>query len=209
MSLGVFGPALFMLILFGPMLVTGLFAGRALCLGSYRRQRARDVMVFLKPVSLMVFLVTVALNLLAMCALIDDKTLFDVFLNPRYALANPAIVRGVLAFGGISTLLYYLSIRWYVKTCPLVLNLERRTYRTLDMTGVKLKPRSGPWDDIAGICVKRTSAKGGTMYYVQVRWRVQAKLTSTLGGFSQSGQAEVFAAQMARELGLTLVPSLD
>lgn len=197
--------ALFMLIGFGPMVVTSQFAMRALCSGSYRRQTPRDVMVFLKPISLVVFVVTLALNMLVLCALIDDKTLFHAFNSPLPALADPAVVKGVLVFGVISALIYHWSIKWYVKTCPLVLNLERRTYRTLDMAGVKLRARSGPWDDIAGICVKCASAKGTATYYVQLRWKGQATLASSLGGFSNQETAQAFAAKMSNELGLPLV----
>ena len=194
-----------MLILMGPMTVTGLVAVNALCSGSYRRQTPRDVMVFLRPTSLVVFLVTLALNLLVMCALIDDKALSNALLNPQYALASPAIVRGVLIFGGISALLYYLSIRWYVKISPLVLNLERRTYRTVGMAGMKLKIRTGSWNEIAGICVKCASAKGGAIFYVLLRWNRPTGLASKLGGFNTQDKAEAFAEQLSKELGVPMV----
>ena len=193
-----------MLILMGPMLVTSLYGVHALQSGSYQRKSTRSEMVFLRPVALVVFGVTMALNLLVMMALIDDKALFNE-LNWQFVSTHPDAVKIVLAFGAVAFILYWGIIRWYVKACALVLNLDRRTYRTIDMAGVKMKVRTGSWSDIAGVCVQRHSAKGNTIYFVRLKWNTPLKLASILGGFSKSGKAEAFAARMSKELELPVV----
>ncbi len=195
---------LFPLMLFGPMLVTSLYGVHTLQSGSYQQKSTRSEMVFLRPVALVVFGVTIALNLLVMMALIDDKALFNE-LNWQYVSTHPDAAKIVLAFGAVAFILYWSIIRWYVKTCALVLNLDRRTYRTIDFAHVPLKERTGSWDDIEGISIRCASAKGNVIFYVHLKWRGASKLASSLGGFSKRDRAEAFAAQTARELGLPFV----
>ena len=104
-----------------------------------------------------------ALNLLVMMALIDDKALFNE-LNWQFVSTHPDAVKIVLAFGAVAFILYWSIIRWYVKNCALVLKLDRRTYRTFDIAHVPLKERIGPWDDIEGISIRRASAKGNVIF---------------------------------------------
>ncbi len=195
---------LFISTLYGPALVTGFFSTNALGAGSYQRKATRSEVVFLRPVALVIFGVTLALNLLELCVLVDDPALFNL-LNWSYFSTHPNAAEIVLAFGAAAFVLYWGVICWYIKTCALVLNLDRRTYRTIDTAGIVLKEKTGPWSDIAGISVRRTSNKGGTFFYVHLKWHGETKLASSLGGFSKLDRAGAFAAQMARELDLPLV----
>ncbi len=135
--------------------------------------------------------------------------LFGAVINPVQAKiwTHPEMLEDLLLFALLSAAVYAGAIKWYRKTFLLVLNLEQRTYRTMDVVGGNLRPKTGTWDDIAGICVRRASARGSIYYLVQLKWREQAKLAGNLGGFSKPDRAESFAAQMARELSLPVMES--
>ena len=181
----------------------------AITCGSYRRRASRSEMVFLQPTALVVGLVTIVLYIVGLVACSIFPGLFDVVIDPVRAKiwTHPEMLRDLLLFALLASAFYAGAIKWYRKTFPLVLNFDQRTYRTMDMIRGNLRPKTGPWEDIVGICVKRASAKGSIYYFVQLKWREQAKLAGNLGGFSKPDQAEAFAAQMGRELGLPLVES--
>ncbi len=202
---------LFFAALYAPMLVTGVFAMNALGAGSYRRKATRSGVVFLRPVSSVVFGVTMLLNLAAMAALASDPDLEDALFVPvhlgSYVSTRPEAAKVALTAGAAVAFLYWGVLRWYVKTFALVLNLERRTYSTVDFSHVLLKKKTGSWNDITGVNVTRTSAKGTVIFHVRLKLHSPASLTLSLGGFSERDRAEAFAAQMARELDLPLVTS--
>ena len=202
-----FADFLFPLVIFGPALITSIVFVNSLQSGSYQKRTAGSNLLFQGPVAGVVFLVTLIFNLMVLCILINDKPLFDTLIN-IYLRRIPAqldIVKPLLDFASLAAVLYWLIIYWYKKTCYLMLDKDKRTYRTIDMAGMKLKVRTGSWDELSGICVKRTSAKGTVIFYVRLSWNKPAGLASTLGGFSKQDKAEAFAAKMSKELGLPLV----
>ena len=181
----------------------------ALTCGSYRRHVTRSEMVFLMPTALVVGLVTIVLYMVGLCACAIFPGLFGIVINPVRAKiwTHPEMLRDLFLFALLLVAFYAGAIKWYRKTFPLVLNFDRRTYRTMDIIGGNLCPKTGHWQDIVGICVKRAYAKGSTYYFVQLKWHEQAKIASNLGGFSKSDRSEAFAAQMGCELGLPVVES--
>lgn len=196
-------------VFLGALITASTLFANAITCGSYRRQVTRSEMVFLMPTALVVGLVTIVLYIVGLCACAVFPGLFGIVINPVRAKiwTHPEMLEDLLLFALLSAAVYAGAIWWYRKTFSLVLNLDQRTYRTVDIIGGNLRLKAGTWDDIAGICVKRASARGSTYYFVQLNWREQAKIAGNLGGFSKSDRAEIFAAQMAGELGLPVVGS--
>ena len=189
--------------------ITSIVSINALASGSYRRRASPSEMMFLKPTAQVVFVVTLALYVAELCAVVASPKLLDtVIALVRGSLwTHPEVVKDALLWALPIAAVYAGAIWWYRKTFALVLNLDRRTYRTMDFTGGNLCPKTGTWEDIAGICIKQSSTKGGRFYFVQLKWCGQAKLAASLGGFSKLDRAEAFAAQIGRELGLPVVGS--
>jgi len=185
----------FPLLLFGPGLVTGLVSASALSSGSYQRRATQSEIVFLTPTACVVFGVTLALNLVAIAVLSSSPAMLT--LNWRHVMMRPDVTGGILCSSLLIAALYWSIIRWYQKTCSLVLDLEQHTYR--------IKDKTSSWDDIEGLGVKHTSAKGSALFFVRLKRRGQATAALNLGGFSKLDRAEAFAAQMARELRLPLM----
>ncbi len=104
-----------------------------------------------------------------------------------------------LAFGG--------AVLW-LRCYALTLNLQERTYRSVDSGGLSLKVRSGSWQDIAGVHVYSNndrSPDARIVYFVGLKLHDNRKIYSVLGGFKHREQAKAFAAKSARELGLPLI----
>jgi len=196
-------------VFLGALITAGTIFLNAITCGSYRQQVTRSEMVFLMPTALVVGPVTIVLYIVGLCVCAIFPSLFGIVINPTRAKiwTHSEMLEELLLFVLLSAAVYAGAIWWYRKTFPLVLDLEQRTYHRMDFVGGNLRPKAGTWDDIAGVCVRRASAKGSTYYFVDLQWREQAKLAGGLGGFSKLDRAEAFAAQMADELGLPLVGS--
>ncbi len=195
---------LILFLILGPPIIPSYVAVSALRSGSYLRRTTKSEMVFLAPISPVVFVVTLFVWLVCLCIITNPPRFFS--LDWQGILSRPSATASVGALGLFIAGLYWVTIRWYQKRCPLVLNLERRRYRTVDYS-IKLSEQTGSWDEIAGIYVDRTSAKGTVIFYVRLRWKGSKKLPAVMGGFSKQEKAEAFAAQMAQEIGLPIVAS--
>lgn len=191
-------------VLFSPPIVAGQIAVNGLRSGSYQKVATKSKMIFLRPTSTVAFLITLGVWILLLCGIVVEP---DFFLSHDWR-NDPPSSAAVLAL--CVTVLVIVSlcwgvIRWYKKTCPLVLDLDRRTYQRVDASTFVPKARTGSWDEIAGICTRRSSAKGTVSFYVQIKLKQPQKIALSLGGFRKQEKAEAFAEKMSKELGLPLV----
>ena len=193
---------LILFLILGPPIIPSYVAVSALRSGSYLRRTTKSEMVFLAPISPVVFVVTLCIWIACMCAATNLPNLFTI--NWQGVLSTPGDLVLAVALGIVIAGLYWSVIRWYQKRCPLVLDLERRRYRTVDYS-IKLSRQTGSWEDIAGIYVHCTSAKGTDIFYVRLRWKGSKQLPAVMGGFSKQEKAEAFAETLSKELGLPLV----
>jgi hypothetical protein len=196
---------LFLVLILAPPLITALVMVNALQSGSYLIRATKFELVFLAPVSTVVFIVALFILIAWMCVAANVPHFF--LINWQSIFSNRSNIAFAGALGIAVVGLYWGGIRWYQKRCPLVLDLERRSYRTVDVNSVNLRTHTGSWEDIAGIYVNRASAKGTVTFYVRLKWKGPKKFAAVMGGFSKQKKAEAFAQQMARELGLPLVAS--
>ncbi|MGI4790449.1 MAG: hypothetical protein ACRYFS_16550 [Janthinobacterium lividum] len=191
-------------LLFSPPVIAGQLAIKGLRSGSYEKVAAKPKKIFLRPVSVIAFPFTLFVWIILLCTLIADPVFF-FSQNWKETLLRSGTMASLFAFILLIMSAYWGVIRWYKRTYPLVLDLERRTYQTVDASSFIPKARIGSLDDIVGITMRHSYAKGTTSYYVQLKLKHPGKLALSLGGFSKPDKAEAFAAKMSRELGLPLV----
>ncbi len=194
---------LYVLVYIGPLLFTGFVAVSATQSGSYLKRTTKSELVFLAPVSMIVFVVTFFVWIVCLGIAVNTPHLFS--LDWQGILSRPGASDSLGALGLLIAGFYWIIIRWYRRRCPLTLDLERRRYRTIDAYSINLKTHTGYWEDIAGIYMHRASAKGSVTYYVRLKWKGPKKLAGLLGGFSKPEKAQAFAEKMSKELGLPMV----
>jgi len=195
---------LFGVLLLGPLLLPLLATLYDLRRGSYLRQSTKSKRVFLAPVGLVVAPTTV---LVWMFWCMSPINLNYLWLNWRSIPSDPETMRMLIISGFLIAGFYWAVIRWYQKKCPLVLDIERRSYRIPDFSTMSLKVQTGSWEEIKGISVRRTDARGAIIFQVKLEWQRPHQSTSLMGGFSKREKAEAFAERMARETGLPVVAS--
>lgn len=193
---------LFGVLLLGPLLLPLLATLCDLHRGSYLRQSTKSKRVFLASVGLVVAPTTV---LVWMFWCMSPINLNYLWLNWRSIPSNPETVQILVVSGFLIAILYWSVIRWYRKKCSLVLDIERRIYCVPDFSTLSLKVQTGSWEEIRGISVRRTDARGATIFQVKLEWQRPHQSTSLMGGFSKQEKAQAFAEQMARETGLPIV----
>lgn len=186
----------------GPLLLPLMITLHDMRRGSYLRQSTKSEWVFLAPVGIVVAPTTV---LVWMCWCMSPIDLNYLWFHWKSVLSDPETVRFLAISGFLIAGLYWAIIRWYQKKCPLVLDTKQRSYRIPDFTSMNTKVRTGSWDEIRGIAVKRTHAKGTTTFIVNLEWQKTRLSASLMGGFSRQEKAQAFAEQMARDTGLPLV----
>ncbi len=196
---------LFGVLLIGPLVVPSVFAVCGLQGGSYLRSATKSEVIFLAPRSIVVFPITLFAWIFWWCA--SPISVHLLLSGWRNVLSDPQATEWLTGSGLFLAGLYWAVLRWYGSICPLVLNLDRKTYRAFNANSAILKTHTGSWEDIAGVYVHRASAKGNVTYYVRLKWQGPQKLAGVLGGFSKQDKAEAFAAKMSKELGLPLVPA--
>lgn len=174
--------------------------------GSYERRSANSRKVYRPPSVIAYGSVMFMLYPVYAAATLPHSVLAPVF--QRWAApGHPGLWRDLLlpvcaiglAFGG--------AVLW-LRCYALTLNLQERTYRSVDSGGLSLKPRSGSWQDIAGVHVYSNNdrtAGASFVYFVGLKLYDNRKIYSVLGGFRHREQAKTFAAKMAKELGLPLI----
>lgn len=170
--------------------------------GSYLREAASGKWVFRPPPAGAVSVVTIPVWL---------------YLSLRFALvyraATVLFLRGIpihpqtqgmlLVTGLIIVGIYWAVLLWFKMKWLLVVDLKRRTWRSLDISKLPFRVKVGTWNEIRGIQIVSQSKSG---YYVQLRCNYPFDLYCTLGKFSSLSKAERFGTQMAQELGLPSLP---
>jgi hypothetical protein len=191
-------------LLFSPPIVAGQIAVNGLRSGSYQKTDTKSRMTFLRPTSAVAFPFTLAVWILLLCNIVIDPQFF-FSQDWKANLLRPEVLAGLFAVAAALSGLCVCVIHWYKKIYVLVLDFDRRTYQTVDASGFIPRPRTGSWDEIAGVCIRYSFAKGTVSYYVQLKLKQPQKFALSLGGFRQEERAEAFAAKMSKELGLPLV----
>ncbi len=195
---------LFGILFLGPLLLPLLATLYDLQRGSYLSQSTDFKRVFVPSVGLVVAPITVIVWMFWCMSPINLNYLWFNWrsIPSDYETMQFLVISGLLIAG-----LYWTAIRWYKHKCPLVLDIKQRSYRIPDFSTIGLKVQTGSWDEIRGIAVRRTHAKGTTIFQVKLDWGCMPAPASLMGGFSKQEAAEAFAEQMARETGLPLVAS--
>lgn len=196
---------LVVILLLGPLLIPGFISVNALQAGSYLLRATKSEMVFLRPASVVVFVITLFLYMTGICIGID----VPAFLSSSFwqaVVSHPRSLSLLVAVMLLVAALYWTAVTFYRRKCALVLNLDRHSYRGIDGATLIPKVRTGSWSEIAGITVwKRSVPKNGNIYLVRLKWKSRFQVYCDLGGFKKQEKAEVFAEQMARETGLPVV----
>ncbi len=191
---------------FAPIVFLSYFTGSAIKSGSYQRRTASRQWVFSLPNAVPIFLVSLFVLMGAMCIVIDNPSISQAIpttFDWQYVKTHFTVQVMELALG--IAFLYWIALFWWHKKCILVLNAATHSYRTLSASTAIPSVRTGTWEDIAGVAVKRADAKGSTFYLVVLKWKRATHLYSTLGGFSQSDKATAYAKKLSDELHLPLV----
>ena len=193
-------------VVHGPIFVLMLTMLTAARSGSYERRSANSRKVYRPPFAVAYGIIGALLYSTYAVAIWPHSMLAPVF--QRWAMpGHPGLWRDLLlavcaiglAFGGAA-----LWLRCYALT----LNLQERTYRSVDSGGLSLKTRSGSWQDIAGVHVYSNNdrtAGASFVYFVGLKLHNNRKIYSVLGGFRHREQAKAFAAKAAQELSLPLI----
>ena len=191
---------------FAPIVFLSYFTVSAIQSGSYQRRTASRQWVFSLPNAVPVFLVSLFVLIVAMCTVINNPSVsqaIPITFDWQYVKTHCTVQVMELALG--IAFLYWIALFWWHKKCILVLDADNHSYRTLSASTAVPTVRTGTWDDIAGIAVKRADAKGSTFYLVVLKWKRATHLYSTLGGFSQSDKAAAYAKKLSEELHFPLV----
>ena len=85
------------------------------------------------------------------------------------------------------------------------LDKNQRTYWLRFGTFLKHQFRSGPWEDIEGVCVRKISVKGSISYGVYVAWRQGLSGGPFLALAGERDHAERQAEKIAQEVGWQVV----
>ena len=199
-------------LFFAPITVISMIASASLQSGSYERRTPRREKVFRLPDTFPIFLVSLFVFIAAMVsALLNPEVLRDLPTTVDWPFVKTHFTGKALAVGIFVVWLYGAALHWSHTTGALVLDVDRRRFRTLDMSVdlFKFRPpvRTGSWEEISGIAVRRASAKGTTSYLVVLKWRQASHLYSTLGGYAQPDKAAAYAQRLSNELGLPVVAS--
>lgn len=174
--------------------------------GSYERRSANSRKVYRPPCAVAYGIVAFMLYSAYTVAIWPHSMLAPIF--QRWAApGHPGLWRDLLLAACAIGLAFGGAVLW-LRCYALTLNLQERTYRSVDSGGLSLKPRSGSWQDIAGVHIYSNnprSADSSFVYFVGLKLHDNRKIYSVLGGFRHREQAKAFAAKMARELGLPLI----
>ena len=193
-------------LFFAPMTALSMFTMSAAQSGSFQRRTSSKQWVFSLPDAFPVFLVSLFVFIAAMCSAIDNPNVFQAIpttLDWQYVRTHSTWQ--VMGTGLVIAFLYWGVLFWWHKKYVLVLDLDRHSYRTLDMSKVVPTVHTGTWDEISGIAVRRANAKGSTTYHVVLKWKKASHFYSTLGGFSQADKAAIYAKKLSDDLHLPLV----
>lgn len=193
-------------LLYGPLFVLMFAMKKAAHGGSYERRGSLSRKCYRPPLAYAFGAVGFALFYPALLAALLPDSVFAPVFQRWVAPGHPGLGRDLLLAACVVGLACWGAACW-LRRCALTLNLQERTYRSVDLTSFSLRPQSGSWRDIAGVHVyssNRRRPNESFVYYVGLKLPGGRKVYSVLGGFRRQAQAEAFAAKMARELELPL-----
>ena len=203
---GIIGGIVISCLLWGPVVALCFAMLTAARGGSYERRSTNSRKVYRPPFAVAYSIVGFLLYSAYLVAIRPDSILAPVF--QRWAApGHPRLWRDLLLAVCAIALAFGGAVLW-LRCYALTLNLQERTYRSVDTGGLSLKVRSGSWQDIAGVHVYSNNdrtAGASYVYFVGLKLHDNRKIYSVLGGFRHREQAKAFAAKMARELGLPLI----
>lgn len=175
--------------------------------GSYERRSANLCKVYRPPFAFAYGIVAFMLIYPAYAAAILPHSVWEPVFQRWTAPGHPGMGRDLLLALCVAGLACGGAALW-LRRYALTLNLQERTYRSVDSGGLSLKTRSGSWQDIAGVHVYSNNPRSPDariVYFVGLKLPGGKKVYSVLGGFRRQEQAEAFAAKAAGELGLPLL----
>ncbi len=194
-------------LIYGPLFVL-MFAMRKVArAGSYERRGALSRKSYRPPLAYAFGAVAFVLFYPALLAATLPDSVFAPLLQRWVAPGHPGLGRDLLLAACAAGLACWGATSW-LRRCTLTLNLQERTYRSVDLSSLSLRAQSGSWRDIAGVHVysnNRRRPKESFVYYVGLQLPGGRKVYSVLGGFRRQEQAEAFAAKAAGEMGLPLL----
>lgn len=193
--------------LLGPQLALMFAMRKAARGGSYERRFAGSRKVYSPPPAFACGAVAFVLFYPVLLFAEIPHSVFAPVFQRWAAPSHPGMARDLLLVACVIGLACGAAIR-VLRCCTLTLNLQERTYRSVDLSSLSLKAQSGSWVDIAGVHVysgNRRRPDEGIAYFVGLKLPGGRKVYSVLGGFRRREQAEAYAAKAARELGLLLL----
>jgi len=161
--------------------------------GSYLRTRTPSEITFSEPWELRAFLASLFGWLVFACASIASEP-FDYKPFPWWPvlLASGAVTVGVFRLLGPNQIVF----------AP-----QQRTYHSISHWSWPPKTRSGTYDELSGIFVRRVWVKGSSFSSVNLAWKDNSEWPSRLGRFSKPERAQALASELSQTLGLPIVES--
>ena len=183
-------------------LVIALGYGR----GSYLRESRGAERVFQPPRAGIISLVTIVVwpYTLARFDLLDGSGGMNFLRSiPSHPQVQEVLLVNALLIAG----LYWAALSWFQRRWRLVLNLDQRTWRSLNISKLSFRAKTGSWSELAGVqVVGQIGGESADTYYVQIKWKSATGMYGCLGKFDTVGDAGFFAAQSANRLRLPLLP---
>ena len=178
------------------------FVFKGICHDSLRATECGATVSFRRPRSGRVGLAMLGVWIMVGCLLECGLCAVDAIMHhhPVPDWAYFALAWGLLMGGGFGGLLVSLA-----GPNDLDLDQNRRTYRFV--SGWPLRPdvQTGPWEDIVGVFVRRTSTRGGVIYLVGIAWRQERQAYPLLGRFNREDDADALAENISVLLSLPRV----
>lgn len=193
--------------LYGPLFVLIFVMKKAARSGSYERRGMLSRKRYRPPLAYAFGAVALVLFYPALMAALLPDSVFAPLFQRWAAPGHPGVARDLISATCVVGLACWGATSW-LRRCTLTLNLQERTYRSVDLSSLSLRAQSGSWGDIAGVHIygnNRRRPNESFAYYVGLQLPGGRKVYSVLGGFRRQEQAEAFAAKAAGELGLPLL----
>ena len=191
---------------FGWIIAALVFSANGLRDGSLRVISREATLDFRKRTGGRVFGAMMCAWLVAFVPLIywmnADSTVQHQQTAPMLNMLDYVSILGLLWLTGASG-----GLMLYLLAGPndLFLDLNRRTYRFVSGWPVFPQVQTGPWEDMAGVYVRRVSGRGGECYLVGIAWRQEKRSFPLLGRFRREEDAEALAKEVSASLGLPRV----
>ena len=158
--------------------------------GSYVHTRTSYETTFSEPWALRAFLTSWLVCFVFACA----SMVWDVFGHKPF----PWLMVALLCVAATIGFFHLLGPN------QIVFNPQQRSYHSISRWSWPPQIRSGSYDELNGIFVRRVSVKSG-FYSVSLAWKDGSEWATRLGRFSERAGAEAFAAELSQALALPRV----